>query len=55
MDTFGVPPSRVVGDIKNEVREAILEGTIKNTQEEAIPFMIKIGEKLGLVRNKDIV
>lgn len=54
METFGVPPSRVVGDIKNEVREAIMEGTIKNSQEEAIPFMIEIGEKLGLVRNKDI-
>ncbi len=54
METFGVPPSRVVGDIKNEVREAILEGTIKNSQEQAIPLMIEIGEKLGLVRHKDI-
>ncbi len=55
METFGVPPSRVVGDIKNEVREAILEGTIKNSEKEAIPFMIGIGERLGLVRIKDIV
>ncbi len=54
METFEVPPSRIVGDIKKEVREAILEGIIKNSQEEAIPFMIKIGEKLGLVRNKDM-
>ena len=55
METFGVPPSRVVGDIKNDVREAILDGTITNSEEEAIPYMIEIGKKLGLVRNRDKV
>ncbi len=55
METFGVPPSRVVGDIKKTVREAILDGVIKNTEEEAIPFMIEQGEKLGLACKPDKV
>ncbi|MDA0196474.1 MAG: HD domain-containing protein [Bacteroidetes bacterium] len=55
MKTFEIPPSRVVGEIKKAVREAILEGEIANTFEEAFPFMVAVGEKLGLVCKKDKV
>jgi len=55
METFEVQPSRVVGEIKREIREAIMDGEIKNTIEEALPFMIDIGKKLGLVCKKDKV
>ncbi|MCP4520300.1 MAG: HD domain-containing protein [Cytophagales bacterium] len=48
METFGISPSKQVGEIKILVREAILEGEIKNVYEEAFPFMVKEGEKLGL-------
>ncbi|MBO0933181.1 CCA tRNA nucleotidyltransferase [Fibrella aquatilis] len=48
METFGLKPSKEVGEIKVAVREAILEGTIPNRLEEAMPFMLKIGQKLGL-------
>lgn len=48
METFGIKPSREVGQIKDNVREAILDGKIKNTEEDAIPFMLKIGSELGL-------
>jgi poly(A) polymerase len=50
MRTFGLKPSRIVGDIKNEIKEAILEGKIKNNYQEAFDFMIQIAEKLGLSR-----
>ncbi|KXX68874.1 CCA tRNA nucleotidyltransferase [Flammeovirga sp. SJP92] len=48
METFGIKPSREVGQIKDQVREAILDGKIKNTEEEAFPFMLNIGKELGL-------
>ncbi|RAK03136.1 putative nucleotidyltransferase with HDIG domain [Larkinella arboricola] len=48
METFGLKPSKEVGQIKTAVREAILEGTVTNTLEAALPFMIEEGKKIGL-------
>ena len=48
MKIFDVPPSRVVGEIKNAIREAILEGEIKNNREEAFVYMLATAEKHGL-------
>jgi poly(A) polymerase len=51
MKTFNIPAGREVGIIKNAIREAILDGIIQNNPTEAIQFMIKEGEKLGLKSN----
>lgn len=48
MKAFGIPPSREVGIIKNNIREAILDGEIPNEHEEAYHFMLEQGKKLGL-------
>jgi poly(A) polymerase len=48
MKTFNIPAGRQVGIIKNAIREAILDGIIKNDYEQAYQFMIDEGEKLGL-------
>jgi putative nucleotidyltransferase with HDIG domain len=50
MDTFKISPSRLVGEIKEEVKEAILNGDIPNEYEPAFLLMLKSGEKHGLVR-----
>jgi poly(A) polymerase len=49
METFGLREGKEVGMIKNQIREAILEGEIKNSREEAIHFMIEKGKEMGLV------
>jgi len=48
METFGLKPSREVGTIKDKIREAILEGEIKNELKTAYPKMIALGQQLGL-------
>ncbi len=48
MKTFNLKPSRTIGIIKNAIREAILDGEIKNNKQEAWDFMLKKGQELGL-------
>ena len=55
MQVFGLPPSREVGEIKNAIREAILDGKIGNNFEEAYRFMLEKGKELGLEPKHKIV
>ncbi len=48
MKAFNVPAGKEVGLIKNAIREAILDGIIKNDVQEATQFMITKGKELGL-------
>ncbi|MFT5229146.1 MAG: poly(A) polymerase, partial [Urechidicola sp.] len=50
MKTFDIGPSREVGQIKNAIREAILDGEIPNTEEDARRFMMALAEKMGLIK-----
>jgi len=48
MHIFGIKEGREVGIIKNQIREAILEGEIPNSREAALDFTIKKGAEIGL-------
>jgi poly(A) polymerase len=48
MKTFGLPPSREVGIIKDAIKESILDGEIGNNFDEAYEFMLKKGSEMGL-------
>ncbi|NQX42779.1 HDIG domain-containing protein [Pedobacter steynii] len=49
MEVFGLGAGKEVGLIKNAIREAILEGEIKNTYEEALQFMLEKAKEFGLL------
>ncbi len=48
MQVYGVPPCRQIGQIKEMVKEAILDGIIGNNFEEADAFMRQHASELGL-------
>jgi len=48
METFGLPPAKEVGIIKKAIKEAILDGIIRNDKEEARRFMIEKAKEMGL-------
>ena len=49
MKMFNIAPGRIIGDMKEQIKEAILEGTIKNDREEALELLKKIAAEKGLV------
>jgi tRNA nucleotidyltransferase/poly(A) polymerase len=48
MDFFGIKAGREIGIIKNAIKEAVLEGKIRNDKQEAMNFMIKKGAEISL-------
>jgi poly(A) polymerase len=48
MQTFGIPPSKPVGIIKDAIKDAILDGIIPNNYEAAFGFMLEKGSENGL-------
>ena len=48
MATFGLTPCAAVGEIKNAIKEAILDGHIRNDYDEAHAFMVKKALEMGL-------
>lgn len=55
METFGIAPSKMVGDLKSKIREAILDCEIENNYEEAFSYLLLEAAKVGLTpKNNNI-
>jgi len=48
MEIFNLKPSREIGQIKEAIKEAIMEGIIHNNFDESYQYMLKIGTEYGL-------
>lgn len=48
MKTFGLGPCAQVGIIKNAIKDAILDGEIQNNEAEAMAFMFRKAQELGM-------
>ncbi len=48
MHIFNIKPGRTIGILKAAIKDAILDGAIRNDRQEAINFLLKKGKDLGL-------
>ena len=48
IDIFAIKPSKMIGELKNEIKNQILDGKIKNDKEEALELLIRLGKSRGL-------
>ena len=48
METFDIKPGRVIGEVKEALKEAVLDGTIRNEFSEAYGYMVQLGREKGL-------
>jgi poly(A) polymerase len=55
MATFNIKPSKIVGVIKEEVKDAILEGRIRNEFADAYKHVVNSGKKKGLTVYQDLL
>jgi hypothetical protein len=54
MEVFALGPCAEIGILKSKIKDAILEGEISNTFDDAKNAMYKFGEELGLKAVKNI-
>ncbi|HSI77884.1 MAG TPA: HD domain-containing protein [Lunatimonas sp.] len=53
MTIFGLKPSKVVGELKEEIKEAILDGKIQNNKTEALELLFQLAKVRGLQKTEN--
>ena len=52
MQTYGLPPCRAIGEIKERIKNAILDGEIHNDYDEAYALMERLAAERGLTKRE---
>ncbi|NEM97311.1 CCA tRNA nucleotidyltransferase [Pontibacter burrus] len=55
METFDLKPSKTVGELKDMLTDAVLEGKVKNEFDEAYSYLLQLGEEKGLAIVKNML
>jgi poly(A) polymerase len=48
MKLFNIPPGRIIGEMKEVIKEAIMDGQIRNDRQEAMDLLMRIAKEKGL-------
>ena len=48
MKIFNLPPCKIVGDLKNKIKDAILDGLVANEREAVLNYLFKIAKDKGI-------
>ncbi len=48
MHIFNLPPCKIVGDLKNEIKDAILDGLVSNEREAVLQYLFQIARDKGI-------
>lgn len=49
IEILNVEPSRIVGELKNAIKDAILDGEIENTYDAAYDYLLLLAKKFNLI------
>jgi poly(A) polymerase len=55
MEVYDISPSNVIGEIKEIIKNAILDGEIENDFAQAYSMMERLASERGLVKVRDYV
>ena len=54
MRTYGIPPCSAIGEIKEEIKNAILDGEIRNDYDEAYAMMERLAAERGFTKVENL-
>lgn len=54
MHIFNIPPSKPIKELKEAIKDAILDGEIPNDRQAAYEYMLPIAEKIGLTKVNEL-
>lgn len=54
MHIFGIPPSKPIKELKEAIKDAILDGKIPNERQAAYEFMLPLAAEIGLKQVNDL-
>jgi len=51
IEVLNIPPSKIIGELKNAIKDAILDGEIENSYDAAYSYLIEMAKKYNLLKD----